>query len=168
MGWPPPSASLSRMFRDLTAANGTVTVMYDSLALTVGRLAAGSAGRTESDIQSDVRKFLLDAPLELDGDDLVDVALEVQAGGGTRTDVEAGCAAIEVKKSLKSPRVIEEAVKQLTGYVQRRTDELGQRYVGVLADGQVWMLYHLLPDGSLARVDEIRIAGGADAAQLAA
>lgn len=54
-----------------------------------GRLAAGSKGRTE-DIQSDVRKFLLDAPLDLDQGEMPEVALEAQAGGGRRIDVEAG------------------------------------------------------------------------------
>jgi N-6 DNA Methylase len=143
-------------------------VPSDSLAQIVGRLGAGSVGRTEADIQSDVRKFLLDAPLDLGGDDLVDVALEVQAGGGKRIDIEAGCAAIEVKKSLKSPKVLEEAVRQLAGYVQRRTDELGQRYVGLLTDGELWMFYHLRPDGELARVDELRVAGAGDAERLSA
>ena len=45
----------------------------DELRVIAGRLAAGSVGRTEADIQSDVRKFLLDA--DLDGADLHDVLL---------------------------------------------------------------------------------------------
>src|SRR4051812_14065552 len=88
-----------------------------SLQETAARLAAGVVGRTEADVQSDVRKFLLDAPLELHGKNLVDVALEAQAGGGRRIDVEAGCAAIEVKKSLASPTVLAKATEQLAGYV---------------------------------------------------
>src|SRR3954471_13950618 len=98
-----------------------------SLQETAARLAAGALGRTEADVQSDVRKFLLDAPLDLGGADLADVALEAQAGGGRRIDVEAGCAAIEVKKSLSSPTVLARAVGQLAGYVSQRTEELGQR-----------------------------------------
>jgi hypothetical protein len=82
------------------------------LANIAARLGSGSVGRTEADIQSDVRKFLLDAPLDLQGEDLLDVVLEAQAGGDRRIDVEAGCAAIEVKKStatlarqpLRAPR----------------------------------------------------------------
>lgn len=139
----------------------------DSLAQTVARLAAGSAGRTEADIQSDVRKFLLDAPLELDQAELLDVALEAQAGAGRRIDVEAGCAAIEVKKNLGSKTVFDKAVEQLAGYVTQRTEVRGQRYVGVLTDGRLWVLFHARPDGTLAEVSRIDIKGGEDAARLA-
>jgi hypothetical protein len=121
----------------------------DSIVDTAARLAAGSTGRTEADIQSDVRKFLLDAPL--DQGELFDVALEAQAGGGRRIDVEAGCAAIEVKKSLKSPSVLANAVGQLAGYVRQRTEELGQRYVGILTDGQSWVLFHGQPTRACTR-----------------
>ncbi len=57
---------------------------------------------------------------------------------------------------------------QLAGYVRHRTDERGQRYVGVLTDGQRWLLHHLRPDGTLAQVDEFRLAGPANADELAA
>lgn len=131
------------------------------------RLATGSIGRTEADIQSDTRKFLLDAPLDLDQGELVDVALEAQVGSGRRIDVEAGCAAIEVKKSLSSPTVLAAAVDQLAGYVKQRTEERGQRYVGVLTDGQLWVLFHGRPDGTLAEVQRLTLAGGEDAPRLA-
>jgi hypothetical protein len=143
-------------------------VANSSLKATAARLAAGAIGRTEADIQSDVRKFLLDAPLELGGEDVVDVALEAQAGAGRRIDVEAGCAAIEVKKSLSSPKVLADAVKQLARYVQYRTDERGQRYVGVLTDGQLWLLHHLRPDGALAQVDSFKLSGADGTDALAA
>lgn len=143
-------------------------MMTDVLRDTAARLAGGSVGRTEADVQSDVRKFLLDAPLDLGGNDLVDVALEAQAGGGRRIDVEAGCAAIEVKKSLASPTVLAKATEQLAGYVTQRTEELGLRYVGVLTDGQRWMLYHAKPDGQLALVDTFVLAGANDADRLSA
>jgi hypothetical protein len=82
-----------------------------SLRETVARLAAGSHGRTEADVQADVRGFLLQAPLELVDDQIVNVSLEAQAGQGRRIDVEAGRAAIEVKKSLASKSVREAATK---------------------------------------------------------
>jgi hypothetical protein len=135
---------------------------------TVARLAAGSKGRTEADIQSDVRRFLLDAPLELVGDQVVDVALEAQVSGGRRIDVEAGCAAFEVKKSLASKTVFAAAAEQLAGYVRQRTEELGQRYVGVLTDGQTWVLFHLDAQSALVEVDRLSLHGADDAAQLAA
>src|SRR3982750_4856974 len=104
----------------------------DSIDAIAARLSAGAAGRTEADIQSDVRKFLLDAPLELTEPGVIDIKLEAQAGEGRRIDVEAGCAAIEVKRSLDSKLVFDKAVAQLGGYVAQRTQERGQRYVGVL------------------------------------
>ena len=139
-----------------------------SLQETAGRLAAGSAGRTEADIQSDVRKFLLDAPLDLGGADLEEVSLEAQAGGGRRIDVEAGCTAIEVKKSLASAAVLTKATEQLASYVAQRTEELGVRYVGVLTDGRKWLLHHLLPDRRLALVATFDLNGAQDADRLSA
>lgn len=139
----------------------------EGISATAARLAAGSTGRTEADIQSDVRKFLLDAPLDLEQGELVDVSLEAQVGEGRRIDVEAGCAAIEVKKSLSSPTVLADAVDQLAGYVRQRTEERGQRYVGILTDGHGWMLFHSQPDGTLAEVQRLTLTGGEDAPRLA-
>ncbi len=139
-----------------------------SLKQTAARLAAGSVGRTEADIQSDVRMFLLDAPLDLAGADLTEVLLEAQAGGGRRIDVEAGSAAIEVKKSLTSPKVLETARNQLAGYVRQRTDETAQRYVGILTDGKVWILYRLTSGDELIEAARFVLSSGAEADQLAA
>jgi len=140
----------------------------ETIQTIAGRLAAGSVGRTEADIQSDVRKFLLDAPLDLQGADLMDVLLEAQAGGGRRIDVEAGTAAIEVKKSLSSPTVLDQARLQLAGYVHARTEELGQRYVGVLTDGRRWLLHRQPIGGGLVEVDRFELTAAADAPALAA
>jgi len=135
---------------------------------TVERLAKGSLGRTEADIQSDVRKFLLDAPFELEADEVVDVALEAPVHGGGRIDIEVGFAVIEVKKSLSSPRTLADAKVQLRRYVRRRTEERGQRYVGLLTDGRVWILFHLDNDGDLAEVARFTVTGAQDATALAA
>lgn len=142
--------------------------MADSIQDICARLAAGGKGRTEADIQSDVRKFLLDAPLDLDGKDLTDVLLEAQAGGGRRIDVEVGNTVIEVKKSLTSPKILDEARDQLAGYVRHRTDELEQRYVGILTDGTVWLLHHLLLDGSLVETNRFEVNDSSDADALTA
>jgi hypothetical protein len=139
-----------------------------SLRDTAARLARGSHGRTEADIQSDVRKFLLDAPFELVAGDIVDVKLEAQTEGGRRIDVEAGTAVIEVKKSLASKKAFNQAVGQLAGYVVHRTEACGQRYVGVVTDGRVWVLFHLQPTGDLAEVRRFELRGGKDALRLAA
>lgn len=132
-----------------------------SLRETVARLAAGSHGRTEADVQADVRGFLLQAPFELVDEQVVDVSLEAPAGDGRRIDVEAGRAAIEVKKNLASKSVRKAAINQLTRYVAQRTEGLGQRYVGVLTDGQSWLLFHLQPDQSLSEVSTFTLSGGA-------
>lgn len=135
----------------------------------MARLAAGSQGRTEADVQADVRAFLLQAPLELTDEQVIDVTLEAQAGGGRRIDVEAGCAVIEVKKSLASKTVVERAIDQLARYVAHRTEERGQRYVGVLTDGQSWTLFRLEPGGpTLTEVSRLKLRSGGDAARLAA
>lgn len=96
------------------------------------------------------------------------MALETQAGGGRRIDVEAGCAVFEVKKSLGSKSVFDAALLQLAGYVRQRTEARAQRYVGVLTDGQTWVLLHLEPHGGLAESGRLRVRGGGDAARLAA
>lgn len=114
-----------------------------SLGAVVGRLAHRGAGRTEADIQSDVRLLLLAEELNLDDTDLTDPKLETQAGAGRRIDVEVGATVIEVKKDLRAGSVREKAVVQLAGYVAHRSSELGVRYVGILTDGAEWALYHL-------------------------
>jgi hypothetical protein len=135
---------------------------------TVRRLAAGARGRTEAEIQSDVRSFLLNARFDLEEHELVDVPLEAQVAGGGRIDVEAGSAVIEVKKSLSSTTVFGSAVEQLGRYVRGRTDERGQRVVGVLTDGELWVLFHLLPSGTLGEVSRLWLRGADDALRLVA
>lgn len=105
-------------------------------------------------VQADIRELLLAAPLELDADDVVE--LEAQVGDRRRIDIEVGFTVIEVKKDLRKGRIREDAIEQLAGYVQQRTEQLGQRYVGVLTDGAEWRAYHL-SDGSLSEVSEISV-----------
>lgn len=94
--------------------------------------------RSEATIQSDVRILLLDNELGLD-----DVHLESQVGEKhLRIDVEVGCTVIEVKRTLASASAIKAATQQLTGYVITRQGEMGQRYLGVLTDGELWIAFH--------------------------
>lgn len=132
------------------------------------RFAHGSIGRTEADLQADVRAFLLEAPLDLGADQVLDVSLEAQVGIGRRIDVEAGRAVFEVKKSLSSKSAFEAALEQLAGYVRDRAEETGQRFVGVLTDGRSWILFHLTPSKQLEEVDRLEVRGGEDAGRLAA
>jgi SAM-dependent methyltransferase len=115
----------------------------------VAALADRGRPRTEAMVQADVRRLLIEAPLGLDEDQVV--VLEAPVEGRRRIDVEVGYTVIEVKKDLRPGRVLADAEVQLAGYVQTRTLELGQRYVGVLTDGAEWRAYHLR-DGVLVEV----------------
>ena len=120
------------------------------------RLAARDTARSEANVQSDVRSLLLYGGLDLDEGGIETVNLETQVGLRRRIDVEAGCAVIEVKKNLTVANVAEAAVEQLTGYVADRSEETGERFVGILTDGAEWQLYHLLPaDERLALVSRL-------------
>lgn len=133
------------------------TVSLD-LEKAVGRLASRER-TTEQDIQSDIRAILLYGGLDLEADDLAEVTLEAQAGGGRRIDIEAGFTVIEVKKDdlAAKPDKKRAAVEQLRGYLGQRTSQTDQRYVGILTDGVSWFLYHRLPDGSLQEVSSLRL-----------
>jgi len=122
----------------------------------VTRLAARQ-GLTEAEIQSDVRAVLLDNRLELDDED-VRVVMEAPVEGGRRIDIEAGSTVIEVKKSLGNERIRKRAQEQLAGYLASRTEETGLRYAGILTDGAVWELHHLVRDKSQV-VNELRLTG---------
>lgn len=127
----------------------------------VNRLARRGPGRTEADVQAAVRDLLLHGGLDLQEEEL-DVRLETQAGERRRIDVEVGLCVIEVKKDLKAAAVLADAVTQLASYVQARTTDLGQRYVGILTDGVDWRLYHLTHDGALSEVDHLTVRGADD------
>ena len=129
--------------------------MIGAVALEAMRRLAGRprTGRTEADVQADVRDVLLDAGLNI-GDS--QVHLERPAPGRRRIDVEVGLAVIEVKKDLDTGDALSDGEEQLAGYVRDRSRELGQRYVGVLTDGRRWRLYHWTGE-DLALVHELRI-----------
>ncbi|WP_211365335.1 N-6 DNA methylase [Polyangium fumosum] len=120
----------------------TGTIDLDKLVRT---LANRNATRTEANVQSGLHALLLAAPLSLEEEQLrdLDVVLEQQAGARKRIDVEAGLCVFEVKRDLRKGNVRQDAEAQLAGYVASRTQEMGQRYVGVLTDGAEWRLYHL-------------------------
>lgn len=129
----------------------------------VARLA-GRKGKTEADIQADVRAVLLDGALDLEAGDITEVNLEAQVGAGKRIDVEAGTTAIEVKKDLSSATARKKAAEQLAGYLKSREEETGQRWAGILTDGVLWELYHLT-SGGIEAVTSLRLRGSADDAE---
>jgi hypothetical protein len=122
----------------------------------VKRLATRTADRSEATVQSDVRLFLLSAPLGLEENDLNSIVLEAPAGARRRIDVEVGFTVIEVKKDLRTGNVRSEAEEQLAGYVRLREVGLQQRYVGILTDGADWFVYHLDERGNLEEVSSHR------------
>lgn len=132
------------------------------------RLSGGAKGRTEADIQSDVRLLLLLAESLGLVEENLEVFLEAPAGGGRRIDVEIGATVIEVKKSVRPGRSLDAAIDQLAVYVRQRTEGLSHRHIGVLTDGQTWILYHLEPAGDLAEVSRIRIRDKGDGERLVA
>ena len=135
--------------------NESSTRLMDTFA----RLVTRDNHRTEAEIQADVRQFILDAPFELEDNDLSIVHLESQVGDGRRIDVEVGATVIEVKRDLRPERVRNEATEQLAGYVAMRAEQTGLRYVGILTDGTVWYCYHL-KDGALCQVSNIVVDTG--------
>ena len=118
--------------------------------------------RSEATIQSDVRILLLDSELGLD-----DVHLETQVGGQhRRIDVEVGCTVIEVKRTLASAAAIQAATAQLTDYVVTRQSEMGQRYVGILTDGALWIAFHEVDHGLEEATRHSATSGDAGATAL--
>jgi hypothetical protein len=139
-----------------TANVGQVPNPNASRADLMDRLVNKDGGvRSEATIQSDVRMLLLDRELGL-----ADVQLETQVGDAhKRIDVEVGCTVIEVKRTLASPAALAAATTQLTGYVVSRQSEMGQRYVGILTDGAMWVAFHEV-DGELSEAARHQAAAG--------
>lgn len=114
------------------------------------RLARRNPGRTEADIQSDVRDLLYYGGFEL-GEETV--KLESPAPDRRRIDVEVGALVIECKRDLRPRRTLEEAEVQLAGYLAGRDRVEVGSYVGVLTDGVSWRCYRRGPSGLEALSD---------------
>jgi SAM-dependent methyltransferase len=128
----------------------------DSLKPLLARIADRGAARSEATLQADIRQLLLAADFGLFDHEL-DVDLEAPAGHGRRIDIQVGFTVIEVKKRLQPGRALHEAERQLAGYVSSRSQETGQRYVGILTDGATWHAYQLRAD-ALTIVDSHMLA----------
>ncbi len=115
------------------------------------------AGRSEADVQSDIRTLLLAGGLDLNDDDLLVPQLEAPSGEQRRIDIELGFTVIETKRSLLAAGARQKAEPQLAGYLHQRQNETGQRYVGILTDGADWLLFFLASDGALREVSSFRL-----------
>jgi hypothetical protein len=112
-------------------------VTFD-LSACLDRLATRNPGRTEADIQADVRDLLLYGGFDL-GE--WQVRLESPAAEQTRIDVEIGALIIECKRDLRAPAALAKAEEQLAGYLADRESTTGSKLNGLLTDGVAWRLY---------------------------
>lgn len=119
----------------------------------VQKLANRDSSRTEADVQSDLATLFTAGPFSLAQND---IRLETQVTGQRRIDVEVGLTVVETKRDLRPKGVLGDAIEQLAGYVQDRTEKLAQRYVGILTDGADWRLFHLEPTGELLEVSRFQ------------
>ncbi len=120
------------------------------------RLAGRGQVRTEADVQSDIKLLLVTANLNLAEDDIVSLEVPLRDGTRRRIDIEVGNLVIEVKRDLRKPGVLDDAIPQLAAYVQARAKLVSSRYVGLVTDGADWHVYHLA-NGSLKPVTKFSI-----------
>lgn len=100
-----------------------------------------AVGRTEADIQSDIKVLLLGGEFELDSPRLEE---QLDDGSRRRIDIGVGATVIEVKRTLVDGAA-EEEIAQLAGYVQTRMQQTEDRYNGILTNGRIWWLFEFDP-----------------------
>jgi SAM-dependent methyltransferase len=123
------------------------------LQATLRDLATRNPGRSEADIQAQVREVLLYGGFEL-GDE--SVALESPTDDHRRLDVEVGAVIIECKKDLRPAAQLVKAEKQIGEYLAEKAAG-GSTYAGVLTDGAIWRLYRQ-QDGQSELVAELKLS----------
>jgi hypothetical protein len=115
------------------------------LATCLARLSERNPGRTEADIQADVRDLLLYGEFDLGEEH---VRLEAPAPDRRRIDVEVGALVIECKRDLRAKKTLDEGEYQLAGYLADREGVNGGTYVGILTDGIDWFCYRRVSNGA--------------------
>ncbi len=125
------------------------------LQTTLRDLATRNPGRSEADIQAQVREVLLYGGFEL-GDE--SVALESPTDDHRRLDIEVGAVIIECKKDLRPPSQLQKAETQIGEYLSEKAAG-GSTYAGVLTDGAIWRLYRQ-QNGHSELIDELKLAPG--------
>jgi hypothetical protein len=113
-------------------------------------IAKRGPNRNEATLQADIRT-LLKHGVKLPDNQVVSIEDQTNDGTRRRIDVAVGRTVIELKKDLRAPAALA-ALEQLAGYVKTRSSQFGDRYVGVLTDGQEWRLYFLEPTEQLREV----------------
>ncbi|MDA8380335.1 MAG: N-6 DNA methylase [Actinomycetota bacterium] len=122
------------------------------------RLAERNPGKTEADIQADVRDLLLYGGFDL-GDE--HVRLESPAEDQKRIDVEVGAVVIECKRDIRRQKARTQAEHQLAGYLDGRQTASGQDYAGILTDGAEWR-YYLAAESGLDKISSFVLQGAED------
>jgi SAM-dependent methyltransferase len=114
-------------------------------------------GRSEADIQSDVKALLIAGEFLPDKTPL----LETQTSDGTarRIDIEYGALVIECKRKLDhvSKAALAVAEHQLEGYLKVRQQQSGGLYAGMLTDGPRWRHYRLGADNIIDLVSTFEL-----------
>jgi SAM-dependent methyltransferase len=123
------------------------------LARCLSQLAERSPGKTEADIQADVRDVLLYGGFDLGGEH---VRLEAPAEDRKRIDVEIGAVVIECKRDLRPTATRRDAEDQLLGYLRGRQTSNGRAYAGILTDGADWR-YYVVQEDALQQVSRLQI-----------
>lgn len=114
----------------------------DSLRPLLAAITDKRRAHNASTLRAAVRDLLLAADLGLTSQDVEMVDLDPPFGG-RYIDIEVGYTVIQVKSKIGDERVILQSEGQLARYVQNRSRNAGQRYIGILTDGAQWRAYHL-------------------------
>ncbi|WP_099299332.1 N-6 DNA methylase [Corynebacterium dentalis] len=130
-----------------------------------------SAGRTEADIQSDIKMLLLSAPNLIPSGEQASTVLKLEDqladGSKRRIDIALGATVIEVKRRLITQAEANEYIVQLQGYVETRMMQTGSRYNGILSDGRNWWLFEQDPKtGEFPRLSTFELTNPAKADEL--
>lgn len=140
----------------------------------LSRLASpGVVGRTESDIQSDIKMLLLSAtdlsPVETALAGLVNLEEQLGDGSRRRIDISLGATVIETKRKLTTRDEASEHIDQLQGYVETRMQQTNSRYNGILSDGKTWWLFEKEPDsGAFPLLSSFELTSSAKGTDLVA
>lgn len=140
----------------------------------LSRLAnPGVVGRTESDIQSDIKMLLLSAtdlsPVETALAGLVNLEEQLGDGSRRRIDISLGATVIETKRKLTTRDEASEYIDQLQGYVETRMQQTNTRYNGILSDGKTWWLFEKEPDsGAFPLLSSFELTSSAKGTDLVA
>lgn len=146
---------MSSSFRPSDPLDSGVVSPFD-LPTTLRQLATRNPGRSEADLQAQIRDVLLYGGFDL-GDEAV--LLESPADDRRRLDIEVGAVIIECKRDLRPPTQLASAERQVGDYLAGKAARK-QLYAGVLTDGATWLLYRHRDDGPQL-VDEFRVSPAA-------